>query len=32
MRFLLLLSIVPAFAQTLPAKWEELTAEDFQTI
>src|ERR1700684_1975433 len=30
MRFLFILAAAPLFAQTLPVKWEELTAEDFQ--
>jgi creatinine amidohydrolase len=30
MRWICLLALAPAFAQTLPAKWEDLTAEDFQ--
>ena len=30
MRWMFFLAIAPAFSQTLPAKWEELTAEDFQ--
>lgn len=30
MKFLFLLTVLPVVAQTLPAKWEELTAEDFQ--
>ena len=30
MRFLFFLAVAPVFAQSLPAKWEELTAEDFQ--
>src|SRR5277367_2961005 len=29
-KLLFFLTIVPVFAQSLPAKWEELTAEDFQ--
>ena len=32
MKLLLLLSILPAIAQTLPSKWEELTAEDIAAI